>query len=162
IRTRQLTLSPSIVPYLKMLVTLGSLRHELATSYDLAAVVRRFFGRLLRQRATQLLDPRQALDRGYVGAIRAQRALEFVEFLEQQQPTIAATTTSLLGIQRRARNIGRRVVGLGLAALAVGALLYLVLAYRSNTEAMLPGWVPYPAVHYGLLALLILIVVLLL
>ena len=30
IRTRQLTLSPSIVPYLKMLVTLGTLRHELA------------------------------------------------------------------------------------------------------------------------------------
>jgi hypothetical protein len=159
IRTGKLTLSSSIVPYLKMLVTLGSLRHELAASYDLAAQVRRFFGRLLRQRAAQLLDPRQALDRAYAGAIRAQRALEFVEFLEQQQPTIAATTSSLLGIQRRARNVGRRVVGLGLAALAVGGLLYVVLAYPGNTAAMLPGWIPYAGVHYGLLVLLVVIVV---
>jgi ubiquinone biosynthesis protein len=159
IRARQLTLSSSVVPYLKMLVTLGALRHELATNYDLAAQVRRFFTRLLRQRTTQALDPRLALDRAYAGAIRARRALEFVEFLEQQQPTIAATTSSLLGIQRRARNAGRWVVGLGLSALIVGGLLYLVLAYPGNASAMLPGWIPYEGVHYGLLVLLIVLVV---
>ncbi len=159
IRVRQLTLSSSVVPYLKMLVTIGALRHELAISYDLAVQVRRFFSRYLRQRATQALDPRLALDRAYAGAIRARRALEFVEFLEQQQPTIAATTSSLLGIQRRARRAGRWVVGLGVSALVVGGLLYLVLAYPRDASGMLPGWMPYEGVHYGLLVLLVVIVV---
>ena len=36
-------LSPSIVAYLKMLVMLGTLRHELATNYDLSVHVQRFF-----------------------------------------------------------------------------------------------------------------------
>jgi predicted unusual protein kinase regulating ubiquinone biosynthesis (AarF/ABC1/UbiB family) len=161
IRTRRLTLSPSIVPYLKMLVTLGALRHELAISYDLAAQVRRFFRRLIRQRAARLLDPRFALDRAYAGALRARRAVEFVEFLEQQQPAIAAATGSFLGIQRRARNAGRWVVTLGISALAIGALLYVVLAYPRDTAAMLPGWIPYSGVHYGLLVLLAVIVVVL-
>ena len=44
IREHELTLSPSLVAYLKMLVTLGTLRHELATDYDLPATARRFFG----------------------------------------------------------------------------------------------------------------------
>jgi len=159
IRARQLTLSSSVVPYLKMLVTLGALRHELATNYNLAVQVRRFFSRLLRRRATQAVDPRLALDRAYAGAIRARRALEFVEFLEQQQPTIAATTSSLLGIQRRARTAGRWVVGLFVSALVVGGLLYIVLAYPRDTSATLPGWMPYEGVHYGLLTLLVVIVV---
>jgi len=159
LRSRQLTLSPSIVPYLKMLVTLGALRHELAIHYDLATEVRRFFGRLLRKRAQQLLDPRTALDRAYGGFIRAQRALEFVEFLEQQQPTIAATTSSFLGFQRRARTAGRRLVGLLAAALLVGGLLYVVLADRKDTIAMLPPGVPYDGVQYGLLVLLVVIVI---
>src|SRR5262249_50251018 len=152
-------LSPSIVPYLKMLVTLGALRHELAINYDLATEVRRFFGRLLRKRAQQLVDPRTALDRAYGSFIRAQRALEFVEFLEQQQPTIAATPSSFLGFQRRARTAGRRLVGLLAAALLVGGLLYVVLADRKDTTAMLPPGIPYDGVQYGLLVLLVVIVI---
>jgi hypothetical protein len=43
IRTHELTLSPSIVAYLKMLFTLGTLRHQLAPDYDLPQTVRRLF-----------------------------------------------------------------------------------------------------------------------
>jgi ubiquinone biosynthesis protein len=161
VRSSQLTLSPSIVPYLKMLVTLGTLRHELATSYDLAAQVRRFFRLLVRQQAIRLLNPRLAMERAYGGVVRARRAMAFVEFLEDQQPTIAAATGSLLGFRTRARDAGRRLVGLGLSALVVGALLYVVLVDPTDTQAMLPGWVPYAGVHYGLLVLLVVIVVLL-
>ena len=117
---------------------------------------------LLRQRATQLLDPRLALERAYAGAIRAQRALEFVEFLEQQQPTIAATTSSLLGIQRRARNVRTRVVGLGWRHWPSAPCCTSCWLTRSDAAAMLPGWMPYTGVHYGLLVLLVVIVVVLL
>jgi predicted unusual protein kinase regulating ubiquinone biosynthesis (AarF/ABC1/UbiB family) len=161
VRSTQLTLSPSIVPYLKMLVTLGTLRHELATSYDLAPQVRRFFRLLLRQQAIRLLNPRLAMERAYAGVVRARRAVAFVEFLEEQQPSIAAASGSLLGFRSRARDAGRRLVGLGLSALIVGALLYVVLVDPTDTEAMLPDWVPYAGVHYGLLVLLVVIVVVL-
>jgi len=159
LRSRQLTISPGIVPYLKMLVTLGALRHELATNYDLALQVRRFFSRLLRQRATRMLDPRFALDRAYSNLIRARRAVDFVEFLEQQQPTIAAGASTFLGFQRRAQAARRWAGALIVAALAVGGLLYVVLAYPRDTSAMLPDWIPYSGVHYGLLVLLVVIVV---
>src|SRR4249920_2950659 len=46
IRVQQLTMSSSIVGYLKMLVTLGTLRHSLAVEYDLQDNVRRFVKRL--------------------------------------------------------------------------------------------------------------------
>ena len=50
IRDHELRLSSSIVAYLKMLVTLGALRHQLAVHYDLAATVRRFVRKLARSR----------------------------------------------------------------------------------------------------------------
>ena len=161
IRSSQLTLSSSIVPYLKMLVTLGALRHELATGYDLAAQVRRFFRLLVRQQAMRLLNPRHAVERAYAGVVQARRAMDFVEFLEGQQPNIAAATSSFLGFRTRARDAGRRLVGLGLSALVVGALLYVVLADPADTQAMLPDWIPYEGIHYGLLVLLVVIVVVL-
>ena len=75
IRVQQLTMSPSIVGYLKMLVTLGTLRHSLAVDYDLQENVRRFVRRLARQQGVALLDPRRTFDRLYAGTGRIQRAL---------------------------------------------------------------------------------------
>ena len=63
-------MSPSIVGWLKMLVTLGALRHQLAVNYDLAENVRRFVRRLARQQGLALADPRQALDRLYAARAR--------------------------------------------------------------------------------------------
>ena len=108
----------------------------------------------------RLLNPRMAMERAYAGVVRARRAMDFVEFLEDQQPNIADATDSLLGFRRRAR-AGRRLLGLGLSALVVGALLYVVLADPTDTAAMLPDGVPYAGVHYGLLVLLVVIVVVL-
>jgi hypothetical protein len=154
-------LSSSIVAYLKMLVTLGTLRHELAVSYDLPSNVRRFVRKLARQQGMAWLDPRRTLDRLYAGTGRLQRALEFVEFLEAQEPVIIEAQNSLFGFRRRIRNARRRLVSLGMSVLVVGAALYLVLAYPDDTRRMLPGGMDYTWVHLGLLAgLLILIVTL--
>ena len=65
IREHSLAFSPGIVAYLKMLVMLGTIRHELAIEYDLRANVRRFFTRYMRQRALALADPRLATERLY-------------------------------------------------------------------------------------------------
>ena len=161
IRVHGLTLSPSIVAYLKMLVTLGALRHRLAIEYDLQDNVRQFVRRLGRQQGLAWLDPRRSVDRLFAGAARVQRALEFVEFLEGQEAFIVEAQSSLFGFRRRVRQIRRRLVSLGVSVLVVGAALYLVLAYPNDTERMLPRDVPYPLVHYGLLALLVVLIVVL-
>ena len=82
-------MSPSIVGYLKMLVTLGTLRHQLAVDYDLPATVRRFVRRLARQQGARARSTRGGRSTGCTTATgRVQRALEFVEFLEAQEPAI--------------------------------------------------------------------------
>ena len=113
IREHELTLAPSLVAYLKMLVTLGTLRHELATHYDLPRYVLRFFRKLVRQQGVSFLDPRLMVDRLYAGGVRLQRAMDFLEFIEAQEPVIAAGTSSLFGFRRRLRNARRRLVSLG-------------------------------------------------
>jgi ubiquinone biosynthesis protein len=159
IRQHELTMSPSIVGYLKMLVTLGTLRHQLAVEYDLPANVRRFARRLARQQGLSWLDPRRTLDRLYSGAARLQRAVEFAEFLEEQEPAILEATSSLFGFRRRVRNARRRLVSLGVSVFVVGAGLYLVLVFPDDTRRFLPSGMPYTWVHLGLLALLLLLIV---
>ena len=159
IREQQLTMSPSIVNYLKMLVTLGALRHQLAIDYDLADNVRRFVRRHARQQGLAMMDPRQALDRLYAGAGQVKRALDFLEFLEGQESTIVEAQSSLFGIRRRMRNARRTIVRLGAGVLLVGGTLYLVMAFPDETRRLLPREVPYDGVHISLLVLLILLIV---
>jgi predicted unusual protein kinase regulating ubiquinone biosynthesis (AarF/ABC1/UbiB family) len=161
IRLHDLTLSASIVAYLKMLVTLGTLRHDLAIDYDLQDNVRRFVRRLARQQGLAWLDPRRTVDRLFSGAARVQRALDFLEFLESQESFITEAQSSLFGFRRRVQSIRRRLVSLGVAVLVVGAALYLLLAYPDDARGLLPGEVSYPLLHYGLLTLLIVLVVVL-
>ena len=161
IRVHQLTLSPSIVAYLKMLVTLGTLRHALAADYDLQDNVRQFVRRLARQQGMAWLDPRRTVDRVFAGAARVQRTLEFMEFLEGQEAFIVEAQSSLFGFRRRIRNVRRRLVSLGVGVLLVGFILYLVLAYPRETQAVIPRDMPYPMLHYGLLGLLIVLIVVL-
>ena len=138
IREHQLTFSPGIVAYLKMLVMLGTIRHELAISYDLRANVRRFFTRYMRQRALALADPRLASERFYEASIRMRRAVRFVEFIESQEPFLVEAQSTLLGFRRRMQAIRRRLVQLGVAVLVVGAVLYFVLREPDETRRMLP------------------------
>ena len=84
-----------------------------------------------------------------------------MEFLEGQEAFIVEAQSSLFGFRRRIRNVRRRLVSLGVGVLAVGFLLYVVLAYPSETERVLPRDMPYPMLHYGLLGLLIVLVVVL-
>jgi ubiquinone biosynthesis protein len=158
IRVHELSMSSSIVSYLKMLVTLGTLRHQLAVDYDLSANVRGFARKLARQQATTWLDPRLTLDRLYAGTGRVQRALDFVEFLESQQSVILEATNTLFGFRRRIRNVRRRLVSLGVSVLFVGALLYFVLADPDDTRRILPAGMPYTMVHVGLLAILLVLI----
>jgi predicted unusual protein kinase regulating ubiquinone biosynthesis (AarF/ABC1/UbiB family) len=159
IRVHELALSPSIVAYLKMLVTLGTLRHALAIEYDLQDNVRQFVRRLARQQGMAWLDPRRTVDRVFAGAARVQRALEFMEFLESQETFIVEAQSSIFGFRRRVRAVRRRLVSLGVGVLLVGFLLYVVLAYPNETRGALPQDLPYPLLHYGLLGLLIVLIV---
>jgi ubiquinone biosynthesis protein len=158
IREQRLTMSSSIVAYLKMLVTLGTLRHQLAVEYDLPTNVRRFVSRLARQQGTAWLDPRRALDRLYAGTGRLQRALDFMEFLEAQEPVVLELEGSLFGFRRRMQAARRRLVTLAMSVLAVGALLYLVLVFPDTVRRIIPDAMPYAWVHIGLLGLLIVLI----
>jgi ubiquinone biosynthesis protein len=158
IRQHALTMAPSIVGYLKMLVTLGTLRHELAVEYDLPANVRRFARKLARQQGLAWLDPRRALDRLYAGTARVQRALEFAEFLESQEPAILEASSSLFGFRRRIGDARRRLVSLGVSVLVVGGLLYLVLVFPDDTRRILPAGMQYTWVQVGLLVVLVLLI----
>ena len=159
IRDSELEMSQSLVAYFKMLVTLGTLRHELAVDYDLPATARRFFTHLMRQQALSTFDVRLTADRMYAAFYRLQRGIEFLEFIEAQRPAITAGVDSLFGIRRRARAVGRRLVGLGAAILVVGGALYLVLAAPDDTRRILPDGVSYNSVHAGLLVTIIALVV---
>ena len=161
IREHELTLSSSIVAYLKMLVTLGTLRHQLSDDYDLAETVRSFVRKLARQRGAGWLDPRKAVDRIIGGTARVQRALDFVEFLESQESFLVEAQTSLFGFRRRIRNARRSLVRLGGSIFVIGALLYVVLAYPNEARTVIPREMPYPLVHLGLLAILLILIVVL-
>ena len=91
-----------------------------------------------------LLDPRRSIDRLFAGVGQVQRALEFVEFAESLEPVILEATNTLFGFRRRMRTFRRRLVSLGMAVLVVGGSLYVVLAFRNETEQMLPRELPYP------------------
>ena len=158
IRVQALSLSPSIVAYLKMLVTLGTLRHQLAVDYDLPANVRHFVRRLARQQSLALLDPRRSFDRLYAATGRMQRTLAFVEFLEAQQPVITEATSMLFGYRNRIRRVKQRLIGFGTAVLVVGGLLYFVLVFREDTQRMLPKEVDYTWFQLGLLAVLLVLI----
>jgi ubiquinone biosynthesis protein len=158
IRVQQLTMSPSIVGYLKMLVTLGTLRHSLAFEYDLQENVRRFVRRLARQQGIALLDPRRTFDRLYAGTGRIQRALSFMEFIEAQEPVITEATSMLFGYRNRIRRVKQRLIGFGTAVLVVGGLLYLVLVFPDDTRQVLPREVDYTWFQLGLLAVLLVLI----
>jgi hypothetical protein len=155
IRVQALSLSPSIVGYLKMLVTLGTLRHQLAVEYDLPANVRHFIRRRARQQSLELLDPRRTFDRLYTASGQMQRALGFLDFIESQQPVILEAEQSLFGFRRRMQSARRGLIRLGLSVLVVGAGLYMVLAFPDDTRRFLPREVDYTWVHVGLLVILV-------
>jgi predicted unusual protein kinase regulating ubiquinone biosynthesis (AarF/ABC1/UbiB family) len=158
VRRNHLSMSPSIVAYLKMLVTLGAIRYQLATDYDLAALARQFFGGLIRQRGQEWLDPRFAIGRIYGTSYRIQQAIGFVEYLEDQQPLLAGLIQSYYGVGHGLHTLYRRVVGLGTAAILVGAVLYFVLIDPKDASRFVPAGFPFELVHWALLALLIVII----
>ena len=137
IRVNELTMSASIVSYLKMLVTLGSLRHQLAVEYDLSENVRHFGRRLARQQSLALLDPRRTVDRLFAGVGQVQRALEFVEFAESLEPVILEATTPVR--VPTADAVGQRgLIRIGSRSWRSAPLLYLVLVFPDDTRHLLP------------------------
>ncbi|HEV7603449.1 MAG TPA: AarF/UbiB family protein [Candidatus Limnocylindrales bacterium] len=158
VREQRLSMSSSVVAYLKMLVTVGTLRHQLAVEYDLQANVRSFVRRLARQQGLAWLDPRRTLDRLYAGTGRLQRALDFLDFLEAQEPVILEAESSLFGFRRRMREARRRLVTLAMSVLAIGTLLYLVLVFPDQVRRLIPETMPYEWVHGGLVVILIMLI----
>ena len=153
-----LVLSGEIVAFLRMLVMLGSLRHQLATDYNLPAVARQFFGKLLRRRAEEWVDPRLAMGRVFELSQRVSRGLEFVEYLEEQQPLIESLVGSYFGFQRTVRTLRNRAITLGFGMLLVGGLLYFVLADPDDARTQAPPGLPFEWVHLLLLGVLVLLI----
>jgi hypothetical protein len=157
-RQYDMVLSPGVVAYLRMHATLGMLRYQLAPKYDLSKHVRRFFGRLIRQQAVSFIDPRLMLNRAYSGSIQLRRGLEFIEYLEAQEPLIAALEGTLVGVGNSMTSMRRWAIRLIPASLAVGAALYVVLADPKDTRAALPKQIPYDWLKLGLLAILLVLI----
>jgi hypothetical protein len=99
------------------------------------------------------------LGRVYAGGFRARRALEFVEFMEGQQPLIAAAGDAYFGTRRRLQAVGRNLMALGGGALVVAGALYFVLADPEHARAAVPSQIPYTWVHVALLVVLVLLIV---
>jgi hypothetical protein len=145
-----------------MLLMLGTLRHQLATDYDLPAVARQFFGKLLQRQTAEWFDPRLAMGRVYEMTTRVNRAVEFVEFLEQQQPLIASLAGSYFGVQRTLQTLRNRAIGIGVAILLVGALLYFVLAdpdIARSAYSYAPSFIPFETIHLILAGLMLVLTV---
>ena len=158
IRVQKLTMSPSIVGYLKMLVTLGALRHQLAVDYDLPDNVRRFVRRLARQQGLSLARPAARRRPAVRGAGRVQARVRLPGVRGGQEPAIIEATSALFGFRNRMQNAKRTLIRLGVAILAVGAVLYVVLAFPDDTRRVMPREGPYPWVHLGLLILLLVLI----
>jgi predicted unusual protein kinase regulating ubiquinone biosynthesis (AarF/ABC1/UbiB family) len=159
VRQNELKMASEIVVYLRMLVMLGTLRHQLATDYDLPSVARRFFGELIKKQGESWLDPRLAMGRIYTATYRVKRMIDFVEFLEEQQPLIQGLASTYFGFQRQLEGIKRRAVGIGGAVLLVGAGLYFVLADPDEARRLTPSMIPFDLMHLLLLGLLLLLLV---
>jgi predicted unusual protein kinase regulating ubiquinone biosynthesis (AarF/ABC1/UbiB family) len=159
VQRSRLVLSGEIVAFLRMLVMLGTLRHQLATDYDLPAVARQFFGKLLQRQAAELVDPRQAMARGFEVATRVSRAVDFVEFLEAQQPLIASLAGYYFGVQRSLETLKRRAIGIGVAILLIGGLLYFVLADPDNARTYSPSFIPFENVHLILVVIMVVLTI---
>ena len=123
-----------------MLVTLGTLRHQLAVDYDLQANVRRFFRRLARQQGLALLDPRRTFDRLYAGD-RPDPARARVPGVPRG-PATGHHRGDQHAVRLSATGSGGskpRLIGFGTAVLVVGGLLYLVLVFPDDTRRIMPA-----------------------
>jgi predicted unusual protein kinase regulating ubiquinone biosynthesis (AarF/ABC1/UbiB family) len=159
LQRNHLVLAGEIVAYFRMLVMLGTLRHQLATDYDLPAVARQFFGKLFRQQAQEMIDPRLAMGRVYDTTTRVSRVIEFVEYLEELQPLIASVAGTYFGFQRSLQTLRRRAIGIGLAIMAIGGLLYFTLADPDNARKFTPSFIAFENVHLILLALIVVLTI---
>ena len=154
------SMSPNIVGYLKMLVTLGALRHQLAIDYDLADTVRRFVRRLARQQGLSLLDPRLAMERLYArrGPGAAGAATSWTSSRARSRRS-SRRSRCCSGSAARCRTLGGRSCGSAAWSCGIGAVLYLVMAYPDDTRRDAARGVDYAWVQIGLLVLLILLIV---
>jgi predicted unusual protein kinase regulating ubiquinone biosynthesis (AarF/ABC1/UbiB family) len=157
-RSQHLNAAPSLVAFMKMHVTLGTLRRQLTTDYDVPRLARRFFEQLILQQSAAWLDPRLVPGRVYGASFRVKRALEFVEFLEAQQPVLTSLIGTYYGAQRGLQALRRWAIRLGLATLVVGAALYFVLADPSDARVLAPPQIPFEWIHLVLLGILVVLV----
>ena len=84
-----------------------------------------------------------------------QRAFDFLEFVEAQEPAIMEAESALFGFRNKMQSAKRTLVRLGVAILGVGALLYLVLAFPDERAGSSRREMPMSWVNLGLLILLL-------
>ena len=122
-----------------MLVTLGTLRHQLAVEYDLPDNVRHFVRRLARQQGIAWLDPRRTVDRLYAasGADAARARVRRVP----RGPGAGHPRGRgvVVRVPPRIQSVRRGLVPLGVGVLVVGVVLYVVLAYPRRDPPVAPA-----------------------
>ncbi|HYW90095.1 MAG TPA: AarF/UbiB family protein [Chloroflexota bacterium] len=155
VQSSHLVLDAEIVAYLRMLLMLGALRHQLATDYDLPAVARQFFGKLLQRQVAEFVDPRLAMGRMYELTTRVNRAVEFVEYLEELRPLLASVAGNYFGFQRGLQSLYQRAIAIGLGIVLIGGLLYFSLADPNTARSLAPPFIPFEDIHLILLVLLV-------
>jgi hypothetical protein len=66
--------------------------------------------------------------------------IAFVEYLEELQPLIASVAGTYFGVQRTVQTLYRRAIGIGVAIMIIGAMLYFTLADPSDARPFTPSF----------------------
>jgi ubiquinone biosynthesis protein len=132
IRLNRMVLSPSVVAYVKTLLSADTLRFELAPGYDMLLHGRQFFGKMMLEQFEQLQNPDQIVRYAFDYGFRAVRSLNRLESGDLGQEVMQSL---FQGIMAR---VGQRVQNLGLLALIVGLGLVLFFAFPALRLVSVP------------------------
>jgi ubiquinone biosynthesis protein len=133
IRRNGMLLSPSVLAYVRTLITADTLRTELAPEHDFLRHVELFFGRMISQQAREWMDPRRVVKGAFDYSFRLRQVLGLVE---AQEDTARALTTIVMTTQKRAQIIGSRVKAIILLALAA---VVVIVFLRLNPDITTTG-----------------------
>ena len=142
VRRHGIDLAPSVITFMRTLITADAIRYELAPDYDLPWHVQRFFKRLIVQEARGFLSPTQVAVAAYDVGLRANRILDAAE---TQLLTVRNVEARLGNLQERVKGAGRRIITLVfLVVLGIVVLHALDLNPDWRSEGLIPnsarGW----------------------
>jgi ubiquinone biosynthesis protein len=134
IRRNAMVLSPSIVLYLKAVLTVEAVVYELDPGFDLQTHENTFFSRLLAERTQQQLDPRAAVRTLSEYVFRLDRALDTLDTLGLTPGTLEQSFTRTLSRLELVAIFGLPV--------AIGLYLFVSRAGLTTFGLLASDWIP--------------------